>query len=43
MKHTKYSVAKTVDPDVIYCDFCQKPYKTERGLENHIEAEHSED
>jgi len=43
MKHTKRSVAKNVDRSLLNCDFCSRPYKTEKGLENHIETEHAEE
>lgn len=28
-------------PSVFICPFCDKEYKTEEGLENHIETKHA--
>lgn len=32
-----------VVPDVLYCPHCGRDYKTQAGLDNHIETKHDEE
>ena len=35
-------VEEVVEPTVFVCPYCDKKYKTERGLNNHIKAKHED-